>query len=113
MSQSLPARRRILTFFLLLAAAIAGADSGVRTPADLYGELFVDVQSHALFGDSKTFADAEARAAPEAIVADYQRERRQPDFDLKAFVNRQFDLPADRSDAAPLKPEADVADHID
>ncbi|MGH8262369.1 MAG: alpha,alpha-trehalase TreF [Steroidobacterales bacterium] len=113
MSQSALTRRGILTLCLLVASAIAGAESAVRTPADLYGELFVEVQSNGLLGDSKTFADAEARAAPESIVADFQRERQRPDFDLKAFVVRHFNLPADRSDSSPLKPEADVADHID
>src|SRR5258705_9575308 len=113
MSQPMAAHRPILALFLLVAAAIAGADSAVPTPADLYGELFIEVQSKSLFADSKTFADAEASAAPDSIVSDYQRERQRPGFDLKAFVDRHFDLPADRPDSSPLQPEAHVADHID
>jgi alpha,alpha-trehalase len=109
----MPTRQRLLALLLLIAPALAGADAAARSPADLYGTLFIDVQTRALFADSKTFADANARAAPESIVADYERERRQPGFELKAFVARHFDLPAENPAPLTLKPQGNVAEHID
>src|SRR5437773_3459740 len=55
-------------------------------PAHDLGPLFHDVQMAAIFADSKTFADARARQAPDAIVARYGALRGTRDFDLKAFV---------------------------
>ncbi len=64
-----------------------------RSPDELYGPLFVDVQMSDIFPDSKTFPDCVPRSAPEKIVAAYLREKDRPGFDLKAFVMRHFELP--------------------
>lgn len=62
-------------------------------PAHELGPLFHDVQMAAIFADSKTFADARPRQAPDAIVASYAARRGTPGFDLKAFVDRHFEPP--------------------
>ena len=46
-----------------------------------------------LFPDQKTFADAVPRELPDRIMADYDREKGLPGFDLKAFVDRHFQKP--------------------
>ena len=63
-------------------------------PSRDLGPLFHDVQLAALFPDSKTFADAMPKSAPAEIVERYERVRAQPGFDLRAFVDQNFDIPA-------------------
>src|SRR5262249_52656863 len=80
-------------------------------PAHDLGPLFHDVQMAAIFADSKTFADASARQAPDLIVARYAALRGRRDFDLKAFVAEHFKAPAapgtDVHEASPR-----MEDHI-
>ncbi|HET7296860.1 MAG TPA: trehalase family glycosidase, partial [Gemmatimonadales bacterium] len=57
------------------------------------GVLFHDVQLSGIFPDSKTFVDARPRRDPRAIAAAYEAARAAPGFDLRAFVEREFDLP--------------------
>lgn len=78
----------------------------VSTPRETYGPLFEAVQVGRVFPDSKTFVDAVPHAAPSAIVALYEAERAEPGFDLKAFVERHFDVPGTTSYEA-LAPDAD------
>jgi alpha,alpha-trehalase len=46
-----------------------------------------------LFPDQKTFADAVPREPPAQVMADYDRQKRLPGFDLKAFVASRFQPP--------------------
>src|SRR4029450_7204893 len=55
-------------------------------PAHDLAPLLHHAQVAAIFADSKTFADASARQAPDVIVARYAALRGRRDFDLKAFV---------------------------
>jgi alpha,alpha-trehalase len=75
-------------------AAAASTAAALYAPARDLGPLFAAVQMAAIFPDSKTFADAIPREAPDAIAARYSAERTQPGFDLGAFVRAHFDLPA-------------------
>ena len=61
-------------------------------PHDL-GPLFQTVQLSGILPDSKTFVDARPRRAPRDVVAAYDSARRRAGFDLKAFVEREFELP--------------------
>lgn len=65
----------------------------IRTPDQLFQELFEAVQSGQLLEDSKTFVDAAPRGEPADILAAYRSESRAGDFDLLAFVRSYFDLP--------------------
>lgn len=62
-------------------------------PIEQYGSLFTEVQMQRIFVDGKTFVDCVPKYAPERIVKKYKNQRRQPSFDLKAFVLANFDLP--------------------
>ena len=69
------------------------AQDAASTPLQLYGDLFVDVQMHPLFIDSKTFADATPRhSSPGALRALYVSCRTQPGFSLAGFVHEHFEL---------------------
>jgi len=66
---------------------------GLYDPAHDLGGLFNEVQLSGIFSDSKTFADARPVRAPRAIVAAYDSARRTTGFQLRTFVEREFDLP--------------------
>jgi alpha,alpha-trehalase len=85
----------------------------VQTPAELYGELFVDVQTQAVFADSKTFVDAVPNRSPQEILQDYRREKADQAFDLPAFVAREFRTSVPADTAYQTDPGADVRVHID
>ena len=57
------------------------------------GELFEMVQMNSVYPDGKTFPDCLPKMPLEAIQNEYENEKNKPDFDLKTFVNRYFDLP--------------------
>jgi alpha,alpha-trehalase len=80
-------------------------------PEQVYGDLFVAVQTARLFEDQKTFVDAVPKAEPQVIVQAYTERKSQPGFDLKRFVLEQFTLPSVQS----ITPPADQAlrAHID
>ena len=94
---------RPLAAFLLALGPAAGcraaAAPGAVPPVARYfperdlGVLFHDVQLSGIFPDSKTFVDARPRRDPRAIAAAYGAARAAPGFDLRAFVEREFDLP--------------------
>jgi alpha,alpha-trehalase len=63
------------------------------TPDILFGQLFADVQLSSVFADNKTFVDCIPKFAPVQIMANYEIEKQKPNFDLKAFVLAQFELP--------------------
>ncbi len=63
-----------------------------------------------IFPDQKTFADCVPRSAPAAILADYDRQRGRPGFDLRAFVASHFLIPEPAATAVP--PEPDIERHI-
>ncbi|WP_434457769.1 alpha,alpha-trehalase TreF [Stutzerimonas urumqiensis] len=92
-------------------AGISPADT--LTPAERYQELFVAVQMGGVFEDSKTFVDCEPKRHPERILADYRDQSGRPGFDLRAFVQRNFD----RFRMAPsdfvADPDASLIEHID
>ena len=75
-------------------------------PQVLYGPLFAAVQEARIFPDSKTFADATAREAPDAVMAAYRAEQPKGAQALRAFVERHFVVPAE----AGAKP--DMRAHI-
>ena len=55
--------------------------------------LFEDVQHSAVFEDSKTFPDCEAKRDLQLILNDYLSKKESADFNLKEFINQHFILP--------------------
>ncbi|WP_428664527.1 alpha,alpha-trehalase TreF [Runella sp.] len=64
--------------------------------AENFQSLYNDVQQSTLFPDSKTFSDAIAKYPIVQIVEQYDRQKNQPSFDLKTFVEENFTLPAEQ-----------------
>ena len=107
--------RRIALAAVLAAAGCVSAPTPQppATPAQLYGDLFSDVQMAPVFPDDKTFVDAVPKREPRDIVASYQRERREPGFDLSVFVAREFTVPTPAESGFRTTPGEDVRAHID
>ena len=83
-----------LTALLALLGCVGPSQRAHRyDPARDLGALFHDVQLSGMFEDSKTFADARPLGAPAEIVARYDSARRAVGFDLRAFVERHFEIP--------------------
>ncbi len=84
---------KTLTIIMIVLTACRQRESK-ELPAGVYGtDLFREVQLHALYPDSKTFADCVPRRSIGEILKDYEQQRQQPDFDLHQFVTSNFDLP--------------------
>ncbi|WP_206675455.1 alpha,alpha-trehalase TreF [Solimonas terrae] len=97
----------------LCGSTAAAAPATPPSPLDVYQELFVRVESQSLFSDDKTFADAEPRQNPAAILAAYRAHVPRDRAELAAFVAAHFDLPHDGA-VQPAEPSASCAlkEHI-
>lgn len=97
---------------LIPSALAADAPNTPQSPDILLGPLFIDVQSAKLFPDQKTFADAVPKGDPLMILADYRMQRNQTSFDLRHFVNVNFDLPKEGEKYVPPEGQ-NLREHID
>ncbi len=61
------------------------------------GELFTKVQSQKIFPDSKYFVDATPRLETDALLIEYEKSCRAPDFDLNLFLTTHFTFPPELS----------------
>src|SRR5947207_14755317 len=84
---------------------------GRYDPTDL-GALFQAVQLSGIFEDSKTFADARPRFAPQDITARYVSAQRSPQFNLREFVAQQFELPRPVGEGFRSDPSQTMEQHI-
>ena len=74
-------------------------------------ELFHDIQMAAIFPDSKTFVDCTPKIAPSEIVKAYREQKDKEGFDLKAFVEENFNEP-EEPDLPELQVKKDMAEHL-
>ncbi|GLU30888.1 alpha,alpha-trehalase TreA [Trinickia caryophylli] len=89
---------RALILVGLTGTALARADTLATLPpppSELYGDLFVAVQTQQIFDDQKTFVDAVPNSTPATILQLYSQQKNQPNFDLKSFVLANFTLPTE------------------
>jgi len=106
--------KKFITLFLAFAVIFSvSAQQQVQTPAEIYGELFTDVQMRHVFPDSKTFADCIPKRDPKQIVKDYLAMKNDPNirFKLDEFVMGNFDLPRPPQ-LNYVTQEKDVVTHI-
>jgi alpha,alpha-trehalase len=85
-------KKTISLFSLIICVCTAVAQQLPATPDKIYGDLFHQVQMTRVFPDSKTFVDCTPKRNPKDIMYDYGL-RKGPQFDLKKFVEENFDLP--------------------
>lgn len=64
----------------------------IPTPDKIYSNLFTEVQLHRIFPDGKNFVDMVPKRNPKDIMYDYGLQKG-PGFDLKKFVEDNFELP--------------------
>lgn len=82
------------TILILMVATTCSVLEEQKIAPDFYtSQLFQDVQLKAIFPDSKTFVDCVPKRDLSDIISDYEKLRGEPDFDLREFVNLNFDLP--------------------
>ena len=67
----------------------------LKSPDELFGQLFTDVQNSYLFADSKTFADCIPLSDPSFILEEYNQKKECDNFDLAQFVTRYFKIPGE------------------
>ncbi len=67
----------------------------------LSGPLFELVQQSGIYSDGKTFVDSTPNSDPSEILKAFEKERDNPSFDLKAFVETHFTLPPEIEDKIP------------
>lgn len=99
----------------LKATAVKAAGPLLRTPKspdDLLGEIFRDIQKRRLYGDGKTFVDLVPRRRPAVIRQAYTLEKTDPNFSLEEFVSHYF-YPAQQGKSdEPIPPGKTAATHI-
>ena len=75
-------------------------------------ELFRQVQLSGLFNDSKTFADAAAKKPIDLVLASYQQQKLNAEFELLRFIDENFELPGDK-EITTQHVGSDVKQHIE
>lgn len=78
----------------------------------LSGSLFEKVQSSGIFPDSKTFVDSIPKTDPQIILNEFRERKQQSDFDLKAFIQKYFEIPGE-AQTSSFEPGATMWTHID
>ena len=102
-----------LAWALFAAVAFGSEPSPAPEPPSVeFGELYQAVEMAGLYPDQKTFADAIPDKQPAQLLADYERQKRRADFDLKAFVSRHFALPPRKSPGYEIRSQESIGDYI-
>lgn len=68
----------------------------VETLIQVQGPLFEAVQTAHIFKDDKTFVDSIPKKDPESILKEFEKLKKNKDFDLKNFVTKNFYLPKEK-----------------
>jgi alpha,alpha-trehalase len=61
-----------------------------KSPDELLGELFSDVQIQRIYDDGKTFVDLVPKNRIKSIQEEYKILKKDPHFDLREFIGRHF-----------------------
>ena len=77
---------------LLLNLCLSAQFLNPPAPDKIYGELFIQVQMQRVFQDGKTFVDCIPKRKPSDIMYDYGMQRG-PNFNMKKFVEENFEIP--------------------
>lgn len=87
------------------------AEKTFYQPWEDLGELFHDVQMAHIFPDSKTFVDCTPKSDPATVVAAYKVEKDVSGFNLKGFVEKNFNMPANPP-AGEIDTDKPIKDHL-
>jgi alpha,alpha-trehalase len=98
---------------LVLITLFCAANAQVKTPRQLFTDLFEAVQMSDVFPDNKTFVDATPRRDPGLIMKDYEEQKNKPGFDLKQFVYANFIVPGGPQNIFKTDIHEGIRKHID
>ena len=98
-------------FFGLFVFSFFISWSQPAAPDKIYGDLFVEVQMQKIFPDGKTFVDCIPKRKPADIMYDYGLQKG-PNFNLKKFVDDNFELPVNPTNSYKSDTTEDVVAHI-
>ncbi len=102
----------VLAGSVMASSGLSAAEPLPQPPDVVLAPLFQAVQAAKIYPDQKTFADAQPLRDPSSILADWQMQKQQRNFDLKRFLATNFTLSADgKSDTPP--PAKNLREHID
>ena len=97
-----------LSFLSILSMA---QQKETLTPDKVYGILFTDIQLQHIFPDGKTFVDCTPKRKVADIMYDYGM-MKSAGFNLKKFVEDNFDLPINPTNNYTSDAKQDLATHI-
>ena len=105
--------KRIYSIFLFLAISLQVFAQQVNTPDEIYNELFIDVQMNQIFADGKTFVDCVPKRSPQLIMAEYRLKKGIPNFNLKSFIDSNFNVPVNPVNTYQSDTSKSVTHHIE
>jgi alpha,alpha-trehalase len=103
-------RKILILLFIGLQLGELSAQQ-TKTPDQLYGQLFIDVQMQNILNDGKTFVDCIPKRNPTLIFKDYASLKNNKGFNLKSFISKNFILP-DTNTTVPVTANKSVVKHI-
>ena len=104
--------KSLCTFLLLLLTSYTIAQfPQPATPDKIYGDLFTEVQMKKVFPDEKTFLDCIPKRKPVDIMYDFGIQKG-PGFNIKKFVEENFELPPGEAGNYTRDSADDVITHI-
>jgi alpha,alpha-trehalase len=115
----MPAQTCRASIIAVLLALLPNAPAYPQAPPQvLFRDLFVAVQTEAIYEDSKSFADAIPTGAPAQILAQYHAAHPDSPQALRGFTDAHFSLPAEPLPAEPgpapsATTRVDIVTHID
>ena len=84
----------------------------IKTPYQIYGELFEALHKSGNWKDGKLISDAIPKSSPEFILSKYRQEKVNGDFDLRTFFESHFVLPTKASSDFESDSERTAEAHI-
>ncbi len=103
--------KRIFYSVVLVFSFLVSRSQQPAPPDKIYGDLFTEVQMQHIFSDSKTFVDCIPKRKPVDVMYDYGLQKG-PNFNLKKFVDDNFELPAGPAYNYKTDTTEDVVSHI-
>jgi len=104
--------KKVIVFCVGLLPFLSTAQQAFPpTPDKIYGQLFKDVQMQQVLPDGKTFVDCTPKRKVADIMYDYGM-MKGPNFDLKKFIDENFNLPPAPPQLNYIQQEKDATMHI-
>lgn len=103
--------RQTCFLFLIILVSENVFSQDTIPPDRIYGDLFRDVQLSKIFPDNKTFVDCIPKRKPADILYDYGLAKG-PNFNLKKFVEDNFQLPVSPTTDYKTDTAENVVAHI-